>query len=138
MRTQVGQQVEDQHHAAITQNGRPRHALYPGKLRAKAFDHDFTRARQRIHVQGHPLVIAMHQQHRQRMVLPDQLGFAHGLQQLAQVTQVVILARVVVHGRVELVIVFKLVGHHTHQPFNGVERNGVLLVAALHHQGAVE
>ena len=88
-------------------------------------------------MQRHALVVAVHQQHRQRQALAEQLGLAHGLQQFAEVTQLVGLPGVFVARRIELVIAFQLTRQHPHQPFDGVQRHRVLLVGALHHQCTV-
>ena len=43
-----------------------------------------------------------------------------------------------IQRRVELVIAFQLARHDPHDAFNGVKRDGILLIGALHHQGPVE
>ncbi|MNE69441.1 hypothetical protein D3C80_1651660 [compost metagenome] len=59
---QLGQQIENQDNAAISQNGSSGQALYRIELRAQALDHDFTGAGHRIHLNGELLVMGVHQQ----------------------------------------------------------------------------
>ena len=37
----MGEQIENQHHAAITQYGRPRQPRHRGELRPEVLHHDF-------------------------------------------------------------------------------------------------
>ncbi len=136
--TDVREQIDDQHHAAIAQNGRPGQPLHARKLRPQALDDDLSRTGHGIHMHRHAPFVALHQQHRHRLVLAQQFRPGDGVQQVTQVEQLVALAGVFITRRVLLIVPRQLVGQDAHQAFNGVERNRVLIVRALHHQCAVD
>ncbi|MCY1499574.1 hypothetical protein D9M68_335960 [compost metagenome] len=109
----------------------------PGELRAQALHHDFAGTHQGVHLHGHGVLGRAHQDHRQRQALSHQLGMLAVVQQVAQVLQFVVLPGVLEARRVRLVIGFQLVGRHPHDAFDGVQRDGVEVLAGEHHQCSV-
>src|SRR5476651_2519590 len=92
---------------------------------------------QGVYLHSHPLVVDVHQQHRQRLGLADQFWGLPVVQKFAQVTQLVDAFAVLITRRAGLVIGLQLTGQDQHDAFDGVQRHGVLLFAALHHQRLV-
>ena len=60
------------------------------------------------------------------------------VQQAAEILQAVLLSGVFVHRCVRLVVFLKLVGTDPNDALNGVQRNGVEVLAGRHHQCPVD
>src|SRR5690606_23317240 len=132
------EQVENHHHAAVTQNGRAGDARYGRKLRSQALDHDLPRAGQAIDLHGDAVLVGAHQDHRQRQALADQFRPLTVVQQLAEVTQLVVLPCVFEARRAGLVIGLQLIRRDPHDALDGVQRNRVEILPRIHHQRAVD
>ena len=132
------QQIQNQHHPAIAQDRRAGNALHGRELRAEALDHDLASAGHGVDQHRDVPLVALHQQHRQRQVLAQQLRPWTGFQQFAQVAQFIALPGVFIGRRVEAEVPFEFVGQHTDDPVDGVQRDRVLILATLHHQRAVD
>ena len=107
-------------------------------MRAEGFNNDLPAAHQVVHLQGHGLLSAAHQNHRQRQGLPLQLRMVIAVQQAAQILEPVFLAGVFVHRRVRLVVFLKLVGADPDNTLDGVQRDRVEILAGGHHQRPVD
>ncbi|MNS21843.1 hypothetical protein D3C72_536200 [compost metagenome] len=136
--TQLAQQVENQYHPAIAQQRCPRQPGNRGKLWPQALHHDLAAGRQAVGLDGERLLLGMHQQHRQRHALPEQCRARHALQQFTQVAQLVFVAGVHITRGVQLVARRQFGRRHADDALDGVQRNGVLLFAQVHHQRTVD
>ncbi len=136
----VRKQVENQHHAAVPQNGRTGNAGYRRKLRAQVFHHDFPRAGQRIHLHRNPLIVYVNEKHRQRLGLwlAAQFRRMTVIEQFAQITQFVTPSAVLVPRRHRVIAGLQLARHHAHDALDAVQRHGVLFFAALNHQRPID
>ena len=132
------QQVENHHHATVTEDGRTGDPVHPGKLRAQALDHDLARTGQAVHLHRHGMLAGAHQDHRQRQALAYQLGLLTVVQQVAQVLQLVSLAGVLEARCIGRVISLQLERRNPHDTFDGVQRNGIQVFAGVHHQRTVD
>ncbi|MNO94390.1 hypothetical protein D3C76_860080 [compost metagenome] len=132
------QQIQNQHHPAVPENRRPGHPLHRRKLRPQALDHDFASAGHGIHQHRDVPFVALHQQHRQWQALAQQLRARAGFQQLTQIAQLVMLAGVFVGWRIEAEIPFEFIGQNANDAVDGIERDRVLVLTALHHQRPVD
>jgi len=119
------QQVENHHHPTITEDGRARNAVHARELRPQAFHHDLARAGQAVHLHCDAVLLRTHQDHRQRQALADQLGPLPVVQQLAEIAQLIGLPGILETRRIRLVVGLQLVGRHTHDTFNGVQRDRI-------------
>ena len=123
--------IQDQHHAAIAENGRATEPFDARQLRAQRLDHDFARASEAVHLNGDLTPAAASQQYRY-------LAAGRGLRIDAQTHRKV-------HERVDLILpveyrpaahlnTVELLDRHFEDVHHRRQRNGVQLFADAHHE----
>src|SRR5690606_33042089 len=136
--TDGSQQIENHHHATVTEDGRTGNALHTGELRAEALHHDLARTGQAVHLHRHGVLAGANQNHRQRQALAHKFGVLAVVQQIAQILQFVGLPGVFETRRIGGVVGLQLVRRNPHDTFDGVQRDRIEVVTGVDHQRAVD